>query len=185
MRGIVQRLANLGLDQFAEAAPQTVNRNFYGAFIGAELAGSVRLGKILRIAREPWLERFEMRGFSGGRVFFGQGSERPVEDRQCPSAIKLAIRTRDVRIGQLQAGRSVGSGVDGFNRLACAALQPARVVVHVREKMFDGAQEERTETASLWIDVVDAVPGQEAGEEFLGEIARGIFVRDLTADESK
>ena len=73
----------------------------------------------------------------------------------------------------------------GFVRLLDPALELLGVVASVGEEMFYCTEKERTETAAFRIDMVDAVAGKKASEEFLGEIASGVVARGVVADEGE
>src|ERR1051325_10887709 len=126
-----------------------------------------------------------MTGFTGRLLFLGHRCEGSVQQRERPFAVELALGTRRFGVRQLEAGGGVSARLDGLERLASAALQTLGTVARVGEEMFHRAQQKGAETAPLRVQCVQAGPGEEAGEEFLREVAGGVFVRRVASDESE
>jgi len=181
--GITHRLANLALDDLTKAATEAVNGDLDGAFVHAEPGGGLGLGNVLGVAAEPGLERFKLVRLSGSRVFLSQRSEGAVQQRQGPFAVELAVGTRRIRVGQLQAGRRVSPRLERFHGLAGAAFQAMGVVAHIGLKMLHRAEQKGAEPAPLRVHGRDALPGEQAGEKFLREVAGGVFVRRGAPDK--
>ena len=101
---ITHGLAKFVFDDFPKAAAEAVNGDLDGALIQAEPGGGLGLGNVLAVAAQPGLERFKVVGLSGSLVFLSQRRESAVQERQRPLAVELAVGTRRIGVGQLQAG---------------------------------------------------------------------------------
>ena len=76
---VAERLADFAFYHSAKPAPQTVNGNFHGTFIQAELARGFGLGNVFDVARQPWLESFELCGSTSTLLFPGKSPQGTVE----------------------------------------------------------------------------------------------------------
>ena len=182
---VIHRVADLVFDDVAKAAAEPVNGYFDRAFVQVEVSCRIGLRNVLRVAGQPGFERFELVGLPCGLVFLRKSGEGAVEKGESPFAVEQALETGCVEVRQLQAGRSVGAGIDCLKGLAGAAFQAMSVIAHVGEEMFRRAEQKGSEPAPLRINVVDTPACQETGEELLCEITRGIFVRGIPPDEGK
>jgi hypothetical protein len=73
-----------------------------------------------------------------------------------------------------------------FNRdggLSASAFGRVRPGTFLGQEVFYGAKKIRTEPASSWRNSGQSRPGQQAAEEFLGQIGRGVFIMSATPDE--
>src|ERR1019366_7138113 len=59
------------------------------------------------------------------------------------------------------------------------------MIAHVGQEMFHRAQQEVAETPALRVHRVQPLPGEQAGEELLGEVARRFFVWRVATHEGK
>ena len=159
--------------------------NFNRAFVEAKPGGNLRLGNVFRVAGQPGFEGVEAVGFAGGLMFAGESGEGAIKQRQSPFAVELAVGSQRIP-RRLIAGRGgVGSGIGGLHRAVRAAFEAVIVFAHAAKEMLHSAEKIGAEPPKVRVDGVNAVPGQEAGEEFLGEIAGRVFVRRAAADEGK
>ena len=114
-----------------------------------------------------------------------EGVEGAVEDVEGPFAVEVGVWGGLDGVGGAGAGGVGGFVREGFGGVAGAAFLGVGLVALVLEEVFDGAEEVGAEAAEGGVGAADISGTEEAGEEFLGELAGGVFGAAFGAEEAE
>jgi hypothetical protein len=180
--GVIERAGHFRLEQLAKSAFQPMDRDLERAGVHAATGGQRLLIAARGIARQPRFDLLEKIGASLGDAFPPQRFQRARHDRQRPLPVEGRIGRQHARIGDRASFAGVGFiERDAFH--TAAAFETARRLTVMRQKMFDCAEQIRTEAPAFLLGVGDGPARQDVREEILCQFARGFGIPKFVFQE--